>query len=109
MLLSAIDKDLFDKYGLVKGVIEQVKFYINPQIYDAEYGENKYTRKNSEFERQSFIGKHTGKMVSSPMVQKALKKFYETKSGEVERVYINNGKIIKEGKMQSSEDNGVLG
>jgi hypothetical protein len=36
VLLSAIDKDLYDKIELANGLLSSVKFYINPEIYKAE-------------------------------------------------------------------------
>jgi hypothetical protein len=98
ILLSAIDKDLFDKFEIAKGFIDHIKFYINPEIYKAEKGwespEESGQQQNTLFEEHSRMGRKYGVIHSPKRMKDAISEFYgsqkkETKKKE-EIIFIND-------------------
>lgn len=104
VLLSAIDKDLFEKLDIAKSFVNQIKAYVNPELYmkleqEKEHKEEDFIRKNSDFERVSQVGMATGKMIPSKITQYAIKKMYEKKKKREQVLYLKkdkeeNGDII---------------
>lgn len=72
---------MFDKLEIAKGIMDQLKLYINPEIYKLEHDEDaqSYEKINSEFKRHSYIGKETGKMQSKKPMLEAIQEFEEWK------------------------------
>jgi hypothetical protein len=78
LLRYAIDEDVSTKFSIGEGILDVVKFYINPEIYAKEKGVGaEYEHVNAEFERQSHIGKHLGKAVPSKEMQEVINEFHE--------------------------------
>lgn len=103
MLLSTIDKDQFDKFNIAKGFLDQLKFYISPEIYGKETGmdedtdsETSFTRRNLDFEKQSEIGRATGRMKVRPEIQAILTKQHEERTKKKKELVISGMGIPEE-------------
>jgi len=111
VLLSAIDKDLYDKIMLAKDMIDSVKFYINPQIYAAEKefeekGSTEGIHVNETFDKQSAIGHATGKAWVPDYVNDAINSIKEgVKKGKVVRVNLED----PETRVQNEDYDDILG
>lgn len=73
--------------------IDHLKFYINPQIYQAEQDAkkgivNEYDKRNVEFDYQSHMGQETGKLKSRKYVRDAIAQFYEDKKQGAEESFV---------------------
>lgn len=80
MLLSTIDKNLFDKMSIAEGFLDQLKLYINPEIYKFEKNpddQGTYDKVNIEFDKQTAIGRSTGMPQSGRSMKEAIAEFYE--------------------------------
>jgi hypothetical protein len=56
--------------------LEQLKYYIRPELYGAE--QEDYDHKNVLFHKQSHVGRALGATKSPKGVRSAINKFYET-------------------------------
>ena len=108
---------MFDNLDIAKALMDQVKFYINPQIYSAEKNMEDpntvdYSRRNVVFEEQSQYGQATGELISPKFVRKAIKEFYEDEEAleEIEQtvVEMHDGKLV-EFPAVGAPDEDVLG
>lgn len=82
LLSYAVGKRNEDLIKVSLNLLDQVKFYVNPEIYkaeqDAKEGKTEeYTKRNIEFEYQSQMGTETGKLKSRKYVRDAIEQFYE--------------------------------
>jgi len=87
VLLSAIDKDMFDKLNIGKIFLEKLGGMFGNMLgvgeadYDSAPSERQddYSHKNVMFEQQSKIGRAKGEMRSPEPIRKQIKKFYDLK------------------------------
>lgn len=109
MLLSAIDKDMFDKLNIGKLFLEKfgdmfgnmMGGMIPGQSIDTGGSQEDYSHENIMFKQQSKIGRAKGEMSSPEPMRKQIKQFYNTK------------KNMKDGQsivvMDTSDEENTLG
>ena len=79
ILSSAVNTEFKEKMDLVLASIDGIKNTFSSSLGFAELtGGEDHIKINSEFEKQSAIGRMTGKMKSSPPMLEALNEFYSS-------------------------------
>jgi hypothetical protein len=71
-------------------------------------GSDPYDHVNVEFEQQSYIGRHTGKMRSSGNMREVISDFYREDPSKIKKSYVHmdqSGNIIEHNINISEEDN----
>lgn len=98
--------------------MDQIKFYINPEIYKHEHnlGDTEtYEKVNSEFDRQTEIGRRTGKPKSSREMQEAIAEFTKNKDSLYKKrdgvVYLSGDEGVEFSmqKKEAPEEEDTLG
>lgn len=87
MLLSAIDKDMFEKVNIGKMFLDQLGNMFGYMLggvgpdheLDAGQSREDYSHENVMFEHQSRIGRAKGEMASPDPMKKQIDQFYEAK------------------------------
>lgn len=70
--------------------MDQLKFYVNPEIFKAEKGiGDEYVHVNSAFEMQSRTGRATGKPESPKIVTDSLARAQELLKSDDNKIFIN--------------------
>jgi hypothetical protein len=95
-----------DKFNIAKGFMDQIKFYINPEIYAHEIGEVSEPEKRLPFrEEQRKSGMATGYMKSPQEVQDIIKQIDLDKQEDVDRyIFDEDGEVKKLQNFQDEED-----
>lgn len=80
MLLLAIEEEEKQNFDIKKNILDELKYYINPSMYEQEkeneMGKNTSWEKiNSEFAEHSNSGRATGKPKLSPELAQAVFEF----------------------------------
>jgi hypothetical protein len=80
ILSSSIKEEQEDYAGLIDRSLDVLTLYINPKLFsDTHKDKDDYSRKNSQFDIQSRVGKETGKMYVPQSLAAAIRKSAEAK------------------------------
>ena len=82
ILSSAMNDDFKEKVDIALAAVEGIKNTIGNSFgLNTDSSEETYTQVNSEFEKQSMVGRATGKTRSSAPMLEALNEFYTNVGG----------------------------
>lgn len=90
-----IDKSKVDQFNLQKAYIDNLKMYINPEMFAKEMGydtknKNDFSKENSEFYQHSMTARAFGKPKLSPLMEKAVKSSHEDRNNKnVKTIYVD--------------------
>ena len=93
MLLSSIDKDMFEKLNIGKLFLEKLGDMFGNMLggilpgqdMGTGEGQEEYSHENVMFEQQSKIGRAKGEMASPEPMRKQIKQFYNIKNNMTNR------------------------
>lgn len=120
VLLSTIGQDRASMVDMGASALDQLKMYINPQVYFAEQEyssaleEDSSTRKNAVYMQQIESARATGKLRSPRFVREAIHEFYqEDQNASVEKTFVEfreDGTVIEHNtNVANLEDDEVIG